>query len=216
MAADPVADPRDVDPRDTDPRVADVLEFWFGSARDDAEVVAERSAIWFRGGDAVDAEIRTRFAALRAQAIDGRLDAWLARPRGRLALVILVDQFSRNLFRGDARAFAHDALARGWVEDGLRLGADRALRAIERVFFYLPLEHSEAFADQQDCVALFRQLRADAPPALHAAFDGYLDYAERHRDVIARFGRFPHRNAVLGRASTPAEEAYLSLPGAGF
>lgn len=211
MAGGPTADANGVDPR-----AAELLAFWFGSAREDAAVIAERSAIWFRGGGAVDAEIRTRFAALREQAIDGRLDAWLALPHGRLALVILVDQFSRNLFRGDARAFAHDALARGWVEEGLRLGADRALRAVERVFFYLPLEHSESFADQQGCVALFRQLRADAPPASHAAFDGYLDYAERHRDVIARFGRFPHRNAALGRASTPAEEAYLAVPGAGF
>ena len=199
-----------------DPRAADVLAFWFGSARDDADVIAGRSTIWFRGGEAVDAEIRTRFAALREQAIEGRLDTWLALPRGRLALVVLVDQFSRNLFRGDARAFAHDALARRWVVDGLRLGVDGNLRPIERVFFYLPLEHSESFAEQQDSVALFRQLRADVPPALHAAFDGYLDYAERHRDVIARFGRFPHRNAALGRASTTHEAGFLQQPGSAF
>lgn len=199
-----------------DPRVDDVLAFWFGRARDDAAVIAECGANWFRGGDAFDAAIRTRFATLREEAIGGRLGAWRATPRGRLASVILVDQFSRNLFRGDARAFAHDALACDWVREGLRTGIDRALRPIERVFFYLPLEHSESFADQQHSVALFRQLCADAPPALRDAFDGYLDYAERHRDVVARFGRFPHRNAALGRASTPAEIAYLAEPGSGF
>src|SRR5690606_119569 len=139
--------------------------------------------------------------------------AWLAPPRGRLALVILIDQFSRNLFRGDARAFAHDALARRWVSEGLDAGADRALRAIERVFFYLPLEHSESLADQQRSVALFERLCADVPPALQGTFAGYLDYAVRHRDVIVRFGRFPHRNASLGRATTPEEAEFLRQPG---
>lgn len=199
-----------------DPRANDVLAFWFGRERDDADVVALQGARWFGGGDAVDAAIRSRFATLREEAIGGRHDAWLATPRGRLALVILVDQFSRNLFRGDARAFAHDALARGWVEEGLCLGADRELRAIERVFFYLPLEHSESFADQQHSVALFRQLCAETPAELRETFDSYLDYAQRHCDVVARFGRFPHRNAALGRASTPAEVAFLAEPGSRF
>ncbi len=199
-----------------DARAAEVLRYWFGDAATDAEVIATNGARWFRGGDAVDADIRSRFSDLHARAAGGQLDDWLATPQGRLALVIVIDQFSRNLFRGDARAFAHDARARDWVVDGLDAGVDRALRPIERVFFYLPLEHSESLADQDRCVALFAALRDEVPASLHAAFDGYLDYARRHRDVIARFDRFPHRNAVLGRASTAGEAEYLRQPGAGF
>ena len=199
-----------------DPRARDVLDYWFGTSVDDADVFAEKGALWFGAGAAVDAEIRTRFAALHDEAVTGELDPWLAVPHGRLALVILVDQFSRNLFRGDPRAFAHDALARAWVDDGLRLGTDRDLRLCERVFFYLPLEHSESLADQQHSVALFTTLRNAAPAALRARCDDYLDYAVRHRDIVARFGRFPHRNATLGRASTEAESEFLRQPGSSF
>ncbi len=199
-----------------DPRAAEVLHYWFGDAADDADVIAAKGALWFRGGDAVDAEIRARFSRLCEQAAAGALEEWRATPQGCLALVILIDQFSRNLFRGDARAFAHDAQARAWVTEGLQAGVDRALRPIERVFFYLPLEHSESLADQDRSVALFAALRDAVPASLRAAFDGYLDYAERHRDVIARFGRFPHRNAALGRTSTADEADYLRQPGAGF
>lgn len=199
-----------------DPRARDVLDYWFGASTDDAGVFAEKGALWFGAGAAVDAQIRARFGALYEEAVAGGLDRWLAAPHGRLALVILVDQFSRNLFRGDARAFAHDALARGWVDEGLRLGADRALRICERVFFYLPLEHSESFADQQHSVALFTTLRNAAPAALREHCDDYLDYAVRHRDIVARFGRFPHRNAMLGRASSEAEIEFLKQPGSSF
>lgn len=199
-----------------DPRAAAVLDYWFGAAVDDAEVFAEKGALWFGANAAVDAEIRARFAALREDAIAGKLDHWLASPRGRLALVILLDQFSRNLLRGDPRAFAHDALARGWVDDGLHLGADRALRICERVFFYLPLEHSESLSDQQHSVALFSVLRDEAPAALRVRCDDYLHYAERHRDIVARFGRFPHRNAILGRASTIEEIEFLKQLGSSF
>ena len=199
-----------------DARCRDVLAFWFGDAAGDAAVIAAKSAIWFRGRAEVDAAVRNRFATLHTAAITGRLDAWLAWPHGRLALVILVDQFSRNLFRGDARAYAHDARARTWCEEGLRTGVERALRPIERVFLYLPLEHSEALRDQQRAVELFATLRDEVEPGLREAFDEYLDYAERHRDVIARFGRFPHRNAALGRASTADEQAFLAQPGSSF
>lgn len=199
-----------------DPCARDVLDFWFGSADTDADVFAAKSDLWFGAGTAFDAEIGERFGALREAAIAGDLNAWLAAPRGRLALVLLIDQFSRNLFRADPRAFAHDALARGWVEQGLREGTDRALRLCERVFFYLPLEHSESRADQQRSVALFTALRDEAPAALRERFDDYLDYAVRHRDIVARFGRFPHRNAVLGRASTREEVEFLRQPGSAF
>ncbi|MEP7043019.1 MAG: DUF924 family protein [Dokdonella sp.] len=199
-----------------DARANCVLDYWFGRMGDDAAVIAEKGALWFGASDAVDAEIRERFATLREEAIDGRLDGWLATSRGRLALVILLDQFSRNLFRGDARAFAHDDLARSWVDRGLCAGIDGELRAIERMFFYLPLEHSESIADQQHSVALLQRLLDAAPALLRGAFANYHDYAVRHRDIVARFGRFPHRNAVLGRPSTAEEIEFLDQAGSSF
>jgi uncharacterized protein (DUF924 family) len=199
-----------------DPRIEEVLAFWFGPSPDDAGTIASQGARWFARDEDLDAGIRERFAPLREDAVAGRLDAWLGAPRGRLALIVLVDQFSRNLFRGDARAFEHDPLARRWTLAGIEAGCDRALRAIERVFFYLPLEHSESLADQQRAVALFAALRDDVPASLREPFAGFLDYAQRHRDVIERFGRFPHRNGVLGRVSSAEERAYLAEPGAGF
>jgi uncharacterized protein (DUF924 family) len=199
-----------------DPRANCVLGYWFGRADDEAGVFAEKGSLWFAASDAVDAEIGERFAALREEAVGGALDGWLGSPHGRLALVILVDQFSRNLFRGDARAFEHDALARGWVDEGLRLGDDLALRAVERTIFYLPLQHAESIADQQHALVLFAHLRDSAPSALRARFENCLDYAVRHRDIVARFGRFPHRNAALGRASTPEEIAFLRQPDSSF
>ncbi len=199
-----------------DPRCRAVLEFWFGGALEDGSVIAEKGRSWFHGGDAVDAEIRARFGALHEEAAVGKLDGWLVAPRGRLGLIILIDQFSRNLYRGDARAFAHDSLALGWCREGLAADEDRRLRPIERVFFYLPLEHSEALADQEQAVALFTALRAEVGVALAKPFDEFLSFAGRHRDIIARFGRFPHRNAILGRVSTAEELAFLKQPGSSF
>lgn len=200
----------------TDPRTESVLAFWFGDGTDDAAILADKSATWFSKDPALDETIRERFGTLRESAVDGRLDAWLATPRGTLALIVLVDQFSRNLFRGDPRAFEHDALARSWTERMLDAGTDRELRRIERVFAYLPLEHSESIADQDSCVARFTALCDEAPAGLHDTFAGFLDYARRHRDIVARFGRFPHRNAVLGRTTTDAERAFLKEPGSSF
>lgn len=194
----------------------EVIDFWFGTAADDAGIVADKSAMWFVRDAAVDAEIGTRFGALREAAIRGELDTWASEPRAQLARILLIDQFSRNLFRGDRRAFAHDALARAWTDASLAEGGERRLRLIERVFLYLPLEHSEALADQQRSVALFTALRDEAPPALRDTFANYLDYAVRHHDVVARFGRFPHRNAVLGRTSSAEEAAFLTQPGSSF
>ncbi|MEO5626791.1 MAG: DUF924 family protein [Dokdonella sp.] len=199
-----------------DPRCNDLLEFWFGTHADDADVIKDRGALWFGGGTDVDASIRTHFGELREAAITGLLDDWLVCARGRLALVILADQFSRNLFRADAHAFAHDELARAWCEQGLDAGIDCDLRPIERVFFYLPLEHSEVLADQQRSVALFRALLDEVDADVRPAFANFLDYAQRHRDIIERFGRFPHRNAALERASTAQEVAFLAQAGSSF
>lgn len=193
----------------------EVLRFWFGDG-DDAQSIARNASRWWQANAALDAEIAQRFTALRDQAIAGQLGAWLQVPHGRLASIVLIDQFSRNLFRRDPRAFEHDASARHWCEEGLDAGADQALRPVERVFFYLPLEHSELLADQDRSVQLFTRLCDEVPAALRDPFAHFLEYAQRHRAVIARFGRFPHRNAVLGRESTPQEVAFLQQPGSSF
>lgn len=190
--------------------------FWFGLPADDADVIAQQSALWWRKQAEVDAEIGRRFAPLVRQAATGELDDWLASPRGRLALVLLTDQFPRNIWRGTAPAFAFDALARRWAKEAIQLGLDLDARPIERVFLYLPLEHSEELADQREAVRLFDALAGSVPSALRPGFDGYVDFARRHLDIIERFRRFPHRNAALGRETTAEEAEFLRQPGSSF
>jgi len=190
--------------------------FWFGDGADDAQRAAARSKLWWSKDPAVDTELRRRFGPWLERAAAGALDDWLATPPGRLALILLTDQIPRAIHRGTPRAFDFDALARRWCEEGIAARQDVVLPLLERVFFYLPLEHSESLADQDRAVALFRSLAQAAPAAARRTFDDFLDHALRHRDVIARFGRFPHRNAVLGRASTVHELAFLAEPGSSF
>ncbi|HRP23053.1 MAG TPA: DUF924 family protein [Thauera sp.] len=190
--------------------------FWFGTAADDDAVIAQQSALWWRKQADVDAQIRQRFAPWVARAAGGELDDWLRDARGRLALILLTDQFPRNIWRGEAAAFAFDVLALRWAKESLRLGLDGELRAVERVFIYLPLEHSEDLGDQREAVRLFDQLAASVPAHCKASFDGYVDYARRHLAVIERFGRFPHRNAALGRETSADEAAFLQQPGSSF
>lgn len=186
----------------------DVLDFWFREGLD----IARKA--WFLRDDAFDEAIRTGFGELVTPAREGRLDAWSATPEGSLALLILLDQFPRNLFRGSPETFASDSKARAVARDVvLHRKQDLALGPTARIFFYLPFEHSEEMADQDLSVALFEGLR-DHPA--HRAPEGAIDYAWRHWRVIRRFGRFPHRNAALGRANTLAEADYLAQPGAGF
>lgn len=186
---------------------ADVLNFWFAS---DAE------ALWYERNDAFDAIIRARFGDTLEAALRGDLDAWADTPDGWLALLIVRDQFSRNLYRNDARAWSSDAGTQVLALGGIARGLDQQLTPMQRVFAYLPFEHAESPVLQKHCVHLFEQLVASWPAAERARFQNFLDYARRHHDVIEQFGRFPHRNAVLGRADTPAEQAYLATPGAGF
>lgn len=179
-----------------------VLDFWF------AGDPAAHRPVWFQQDAAFDAACG-RFAAARDAAKAGALDHWAETPAGGLALLILLDQLSRNLHRGSTEAFAADAKARAVARQMIARGFDQALTPAQRMFVYLPFEHSEAMADQEEGVRLFT--------ARHAITgDDVLAYALRHREVIRRFGRFPHRNAVLGRDSTVAEAAYLAEPGAGF
>lgn len=193
-----------------------IHRFWFDAASDDVAVAEQQSRLWWQKHPDTDRQIRQRFEPWLRRAANGELDAWAATPGGRLALILLTDQFSRNMYRNAPESFAYDAFAHRWCREGLEEGADRALRPIERVFFYLPLEHAESLEDQERAVALFRQLVQDVGTARAGAFEGFLDYAIRHRDVIARFGRFPHRNAILGRVSTPEEAAFLKEPGSSF
>ncbi len=183
--------------------IEEILNFWFGDEDGFRET-------WFRGGEAFDQEIQSRFGGDYERAAAGELDGWKSSPRGCLALILLLDQFPRNMFRGDTRAFATDPQAREAAKHAIESGFDRSLRPIERIFVYLPFEHSEDLEDQRRSVELFRALGRDLDS------DELLDYAIRHKRVIARFGRFPHRNEVLGRSSTPEEEAFLGGPDAPF
>ena len=191
----------------------DVLTFWFGPPGSPPLAHAKR---WFERDAEFDAEIAARFGELVKRAAAGELEAWRDTPTGALALVIVLDQFSRNLHRDSALAFANDPAARDVAKDVRARSLDRALPPVLRSFLYLPYEHAEDRALQEESVALFAELRAEAPPELAAYLDEALDYARRHRDVVVRFGRFPHRNAALGRASTPAEIEFLKEPGSSF
>jgi uncharacterized protein (DUF924 family) len=185
-----------------------VLDFWFGAA--DSPERGRPRACWFRKSAEYDAEIRSRFGRLQQRAAEGKLAKWERTPLAALALVVMLDQFPRNMFRGEARAFATDLHALRAARHMVERGFDRVLRPVERWFVYLPFEHAEDLAAQRRSVALFEGLAADPDSA------GAIDYAGRHFDIIARYGRFPHRNALLGRESTPAETLFLSQPGSSF
>ncbi|MEO0721044.1 MAG: DUF924 family protein [Pseudomonadota bacterium] len=195
----------------------DVLDFWIGSAADDSEALEVRDRLWFRKSEASDETIRAAFGQTLDVLAAGMALTWAERgPRDRLAAIISLDQFSRNIHRGTSQAFANDADALQLCKKGLMKGDDAGLKEIERIFFYLPLEHSERQADQALSVANFEKLAQSARPEFRAYADKTLSYAISHKSVIDQFGRFPHRNGILGRESTPEELDYLSRPGAGF
>ena len=171
---------------------------------------------WFTKSDAFDVELRSRFGATIEDALAARLDRWAETAEGRLALLIVLDQFTRNSFRGQAKSFDGDKKALALAQQGIALGHDQQVLPMARIFFYLPLEHAEDLALQEQSVAMFQRLADEATPEQKAFFDGTLDYAHKHEEVVRRFGRFPHRNAILGRESTLAEQEYLAQPGAGF
>jgi uncharacterized protein (DUF924 family) len=188
------------------PDAVEVLRFWFGAPSE----YGARHKRWFEKNEAFDAEIRARFLPLYERAAAAALAGWTERPRGCLALIVVLDQFPRNMFRGSARAFAADALALDAARHAVSSGYDRELLPVERLFAYLPFEHSEALEDQLRACELTAPLDAFAETN-----DGYR-YAIAHRDIVQRFGRFPHRNAALGRASTPEEIEFLKGPGSSF
>ncbi len=198
-----------------------VRDFWFGKLPLSADGMSRRVRFWF-GGDSTalhlqrDAQIRRRFGRLLQRAARGELAAWADGPRRRLSLIILLDQFPRHIHRGTPRAFEYDAQALALTLSGMQSAADAALDVVERIFFYMPLQHAEVRDVQDESVAAYRRLLTEAPQEVRSLFEGALRSAENHRDIIERFGRFPHRNRGLGRASTPAEEDWLRSGGETF
>ncbi len=191
--------------------IAELFTFWFGNAQAEGVSYTQRRRLWFTKDPELDAQIRDRFLPLYQQAAAGDLERWQQSPQGCLALLLLLDQFPRNMFRNTPQAFATDSQALAIAETAIDQGFDRAVLPIQRLFFYLPLEHCEDRIRQQRSVDLFRQLHAEAEE-----FADTLDYAQRHQAVIDRFGRFPHRNAILGRPSTVEELEFLQQPGSSF
>lgn len=180
----------------------EIYDFWFGAPDSDDHGNARK--FWFVSGPSVDREIRDRFLGLYERAVDGELANWKSQARSGVSLVVLLDQFPRNIFRGDRRSFAADPLALETARELVDGPLHDELITVEKAFAYLPFEHSENLDDQEKCVALFHALEP------HDAKDEWLDFAIQHRDIVREFGRFPHRNAILGRRNTPAEDAWLA------
>ena len=196
-------------PVSSDPRIAEVLDLWFASTDLRADPPQEVQRRWFAGGEAFDREIVARFGAL----FDAPVEEWASTREGALAAVIVLDQLSRNAFRGTPRAFAQDERARRLATAEAEAGHDRAVGIAQRAFLYMPFEHAEDIAAQDRSVALFRALLEDAPPRWTESARFWLAFAERHRAIVAQFGRFPGRNRALGRADTPEETAWVAAGG---
>ena len=190
----------------------DVLDFWLGAPATDAAAFAAKLKRWFQRHPALDDEIGARFGGLRDQAMIGALDGWVATPRGRRALIVLLDQFTRNLHRDTARAYEADPKALALALAGLDAGEARGLDFEATMFLVMPLAHAEDVALQRRYLAAVEAAAASAPPALASGYARAVDHARGYLDTIARFGRFPHRNALLGRPSTPDELTFLATP----
>ncbi|MEO7774825.1 MAG: DUF924 family protein [Steroidobacteraceae bacterium] len=196
-------------------RAQDVLDFWFGRGPQDAHSLEQHMRIWFGGDEPPeirrlrDDDIDRRFGEVVQRAARGELDAWATSPHRRLGLILLLDQFPRNIYRGTPAAFATDEAALSLAFNGMHTGADAALTTIERIFFYMPLQHAESQAVQEESVLAYQRLLQEAPAPLHGTFASCLAFAQQHRDIVQRFGRFPHRNEALGRRTTADEDEYL-------
>ncbi|MEM9091595.1 MAG: DUF924 family protein [Cyanobacteria bacterium P01_F01_bin.53] len=195
------------------PRARAILDFWFTEAN--APNYGHYRKAWFIKDDAFDQQIRRQFLSDYEKAAAGENEAWKTQPESAVALLLLLDQFPRNLFRGDPRSFATDPQALSVAQHLVTTGTDKGLIAAHRFFIYVPFEHSENMEHQNQCVALMEELIQDVPD-LEEGLKGGLDYAIRHREVVERFGRFPHRNEILGRASTAEEVEFLKQPGSRF
>lgn len=204
-----------------DDSAEEILGFWLGDLAGPYDFDEKAAPRWFLKDPAFDDEVRRRFGALLEDAERGQLEEGSASARQRLAHIILLDQFSRNAYRDSARMYAGDAIALGLVKDALAGDVEPALGVVERMFLYMPLMHSEVLADQRECVRRFGELSAALPDDVREAPLGKmisqaLHFAKLHEDIVERFGRFPHRNALLGRDSTSEEREFLTQPGSSF
>ncbi|MGH8221408.1 MAG: DUF924 family protein [Woeseiaceae bacterium] len=191
-------------------RIETILSFWFEERELTAPQIDGRMDVWF-GEDAVfDHEIEKDFGQDMQAAAEGKLEHWAKEPQGRLALILLLDQFRRNVHRSTPEAFSHDKAALKLCVEGAMEKKDRGLTPIERVFFYMPLQHAESRKVQQKSCDIYNKLAAAVSPTYRETFETVAQFAELHRDIIERFGRFPHRNALLGRRNTPDEDEFLS------
>jgi len=186
-----------------------VHSFWIGDAAHDPVAAGAKTKLWFLSSKQADDDIKERFGHLLQQAENGQLDDWISGPGTALALIILLDQFSRNLYRGTARAFSNDPAALDIAEKLVDSGQHLTLKPIERVFLYLPFEHSESIESQARSVLLFQSLTNEAEEIWQPQLQSFTDHAIEHQTIILKFGRFPHRNKVLDRVNTAAEEVYL-------
>lgn len=196
-------------PTDDQARITAILDFWIGEAGNDPVAAKKQTRRWYQSTPESDTEISSRFGADLAAAERGQLAEWRATADGSLALVILLDQFSRNVFRGTARAFANDDAALEVARAAIDAGQYDDLSIIGKVFLLHPFHHSERLSDHDVCVNGYEALLEMSAPEWQPLLENFLSYAREHRDVVAQFGRFPHRNAVLGRETTEAEQAYL-------
>ncbi len=193
-----------------------IIKFWLGDVSAPSEALKRRGKIWFSADAELDWEIASRFGGLIEPGIDEVVERWQGTPRGRLGLIILLDQFPRNIYRGTEMAFAFDAKSLELSQGGIDAGMDQLLKPLERMFFYMPFQHAENPEIQQRAVALFEALALSSPDHQREFFHYSLGFAREHQELIARFGRFPHRNRLLGRESTAEEIAYLEGGGKTF
>lgn len=199
-----------------DPRAQAVLEYWFGDLDQTSEYFEERNSLWFGGTAEIDEYIHANFAKDLELAALGKLTEWEKSPKGSLALIVLLDQFSLNIHREKPKSYLQSAMAIPIAERAIERGWEFVLTPAERIFLYLPFEHGESLAHQERSITLFKTLTGQGPPALREMMDFYLDFARRHHRVVAKYGRFPDRNEVFGRESSLAEKEFLASDEAPF
>lgn len=197
-------------------RIEEILSFWFGDLPDDETFPDEKAKMWFAGSKETDDLVKKLFGKDLKLAIEGKLDGWSGTARGALALILVLDQFSRHIYRDDAQSFAQDFKALEICLHGLARGDEKLHRPVERSFFYMPLEHSEDLEIQSKSLHYFSRLAEESPAAIQFPMVNAYDYAARHFNIIEKFGRFPHRNEILGRSSTRQEQEFLTQSGSSF
>jgi len=194
----------------------EIVDFWFGQVEGPYDIDASRQSMWWKKDAEVDRTIRERFGDAIEGALRGELDDWAETAKGRLALILLLDQMTRNAFRDTPRAFEGDPKAEALALEGIDRGHDRELPYVQRAFLYMPLMHAEDRECQKRSVASFEAMAEEVPEEHRSPYASFADFARRHAAIVERFGRYPHRNAILGRHTTPGEAAFLEEPGSGF